>query len=244
MTNKHKRLLILISIFVFIQCAFNIIAFLIDVYDWCKSDLAESIKYSSIVLCFIVSILAYKTKKGFLITAGLGFTLISDYFLLIRFDHFVLGVSIFILAHTCYFLFIEPKHWKLSLIIRGAIFLVVTILVSVLIEEKDASLYLAAFYFINLVMNTVDSYVSKDKGLLLFAIGLTFFIGCDIFVCFYNLNDYIDTSSEFIKKLIDFSYKGIWLCYIPSQTLISISAYFKDKYDKVGENNIVKQCEE
>ena len=244
MMSKNKTYLTLIGVFVCFQLVFNVVMFFITFNDLINSDFADCIKYSSIILCFMVSIFAMKTKKGYLITCGLGFTLISDYFLLIRNDHYVLGISIFILAQTCYFLFIMPKHWKISLIIRGSIFLVALILLLTVAEEKEASSYLAAFYFINLVMNTVDAYATKDKGLLTFAIGLTFFIGCDILVFFYNVSDYVTVTSKWVQDIIDFSLEGLWLFYIPSQTFIAISSFFKNNIDEIKRIKSIKQCEE
>ena len=190
MTKKNKVLLISISIFVFLQALLNIFLVLDEFNDWLNSELADCIKYASVIACFMMSTISLTTKKGHFIILALGFTLIADYFLLVLDKHYVIGLSAFILTQTMYFLFIQPKNWKVSLIIRFGLFGIVTILLPLALKINEASAFLAAFYFINLVTNTADAYVSKDRGLLIFAIGLTFFIGCDIFVCLYNIRSY------------------------------------------------------
>ena len=240
MNNKSKGLLIFLSIFVFLQAVLDIFLAIEQFEDFLNSDTADWIKYISIISCFLVSFLSIKTKKGYFVIAGLAFTLVADYFLLILDEYYVLGISAFIITQAMYFLYIKPKHWKISLVIRFGVYGLVAVLLPLAFKVKEASAFLAAFYFINLVMNAVDAYISKDKALLMFAIGLTFFIGCDLFVCLYNIKDYVTISSNLIKTILKFGLIGSWVCYIPSQTLISISPLFREKIDSLK----TKQCEE
>ena len=144
-------------------------------------------------------------------------------------EYYTLGISIFIVVQALYFIYIQPKRWQLSLLIRGVIFLIAVILVCFILEVHEASAYVAAFYFTNLFCNAIDAYI-KDRSLLLFAIGLTLFIGCDVMVMFFNLSHYINYSSSFVRVLVRFSQEGMWLFYLPSQTLIALSPLFKEKY--------------
>lgn len=240
MAKKNKVLLLIISIFVFLQAVLNIFLLLEEFKDWFSSDLSDCIKYVSVIACFVMSTISLTTKKGHFIILGLAFTLIADYFLLILDDYYIIGLSAFIFTQTMYFLYIQPKHWKVSLIFRFGLFGIMALLLPLALKITEVSAFLAAFYFINLATNAVDAYTSKDKGLLMLAIGLTFFIGCDIFVCIYNLKKYIDLPTDSIKAIKKIGFIGIWICYIPSQTLIAISPFFKDKYESIS----TKQYEE
>ena len=240
MTKKSKGILIFIFVFVFLQAALNIFLALEQFEDWFKSDTTDWIKYISVIACFLVSLLSLKTKKGYFVTIGLAFTLVADYFLLILDEHYVFGLSAFIITQSMYFLFIKPKNWKISLIIRFGTFGLITALLAFYYDMKEPEVFLAAFYFINLFMNTIDAYLTKGKVLLLFAIGLTFFVGCDVFVCLYNIKDYVKISNNIVRTIMKYSLLGSWACYIPSQTLIAISPLFKEKIDSLK----TKQCEE
>ena len=240
MAKKNKVLLLIISIFVFLQAVLNIFLVLEEFKNWFSSDLSDCIKYVSVIACFVMSTISLTTKKGHFIILGLAFTLIADYFLLILDDYYIIGLSAFIFTQTMYFLYIQPKHWKVSLIFRFGLFGIMALLLPLALKITEASAFLAAFYFINLVTNAVDAYASKNKGLLMLAIGLTFFIGCDIFVCLYNLKKYIDLPTDSIKAIRKIGFIGTWICYIPSQTLIAISPLFKDKYESIS----TKQYEE
>ncbi len=90
---------------------------------------------------------------------------------------------------------------------------------------------LAVFYFSSLVINFIDSilinrsYRSKQIGV--FSIGLGLFILCDINVGLFNMFKYIKTN-EFVSNMSGFA---MWLFYLPSQVLISLSKY-KFGYNK------------
>ena len=161
MSSKNKGLLIFLSIFVFVQAVLDVFLAIEQFEDFLNSETADWIKYISIISCFLVSFLSIKTKKGYFVIAGLAFTLVADYFLLILDEYYVLGISAFIITQTMYFLYIKPKHWKISLVIRFGVFGLVAVLLPLAFKVKEASAFLAAFYFINLVMNAIDAYISK-----------------------------------------------------------------------------------
>ena len=240
MIKKNKGLLIFISIFVFLQVVLDIIMVFDEFNDWFSSNLGNAIKYVSIITCFMVSTIALNTKKGHFIILGLAFTLIADYFLLVMRDYYTIGLIAFIFAQAMYFIYINPKCWKISLIIRFSIFGIIAILLPFALKITEVNAFLAAFYFINLVINTIDSYIAKDKEILMFAIGLTLFVACDIFVCLYNIKDYISISNDIGTTIKRIGFIGTWIFYIPSQTLIAISPLFREKYDLANS----RQCEE
>lgn len=226
--NKRKWVIASLLIgFAVIQLALTLLIYFAD-----KGNLFNTtiLKYCCIVFCFLVSCFGFKTKRGYFVIAGLAGTLIADYFLLVRGDNYLAGVIAFIVVQSMYFLYIMPKHWKISLIIRASLFTIISLIAGLVLKVDDVTAYFAIFYFTNLIMNMVDSFIGGKKYLLL-SIGLLLFIGCDVSVGFNNLSSYVSYSSAFIDKLVDFSQLGMWLFYVPSQALITLSMYFKELYE-------------
>ncbi|MCQ2771869.1 MAG: hypothetical protein MJ238_01140 [Bacilli bacterium] len=213
--------------FSFIELAFTILIYIADKFSIFET---MGLKYSSIILCFLFSLLGYRKERGQFVVAGLAATLVADYFLLVRGDNYLIGVISFIFVQAMYFLYISPKHWKISLIIRGSIFVVASLVAGLALKVDDPTAYFALFYFSNLLMNAVDSFLSGKKYLLL-GIGLLLFMGCDISVGFFNLSSYITYSSHLIDAIVKFSQLGMWLFYVPSQALIALSIHFKERYE-------------
>lgn len=224
MNKKSDITKILFSTFILIQVALTVLVF---IFEKNRYSYVNVFRYSSIVLCFIVSCFSFKSKHNHYLICGLAFTLVADYFLLLKNNNYTIGILFFIVVQSMYFLYIHPKHWKISLVLRigvsGVIFLVAFFALNV----NDASAYVAIFYFTNLVMNTIDSYLNLDKQLILMAIGLTLFIGCDTFVGILNLKNFVKIDSEFFNMLVKNSVLILWLFYIPSQTLISLSSFYR-----------------
>ncbi len=90
-----------------------------------------------------------------------------------------------------------------------------------------AIIILAILYFVSLVLNLIDSInvykLTRATKVKVFAIGLFLFILCDINVALYNLSK-IDVLSYNIPG-IGLSSIGMWLFYLPSQVLISLSKF-------------------
>ncbi|MCR5308776.1 MAG: hypothetical protein K6E21_01535 [Bacilli bacterium] len=230
MSKKNKALFISIIIFCVVQILTTTLIAIIEIKNLFN---ANSLRFVSIIACFLFSWLGFKKKNSCFIIGGLAFTLLADYFLLIIRNYYVLGICSFLVTQTFYFVYIWPKHLKISLITRGTLFLLILTLL-LIFGLNDITVIIAAFYFINLVVNTIDAYISINKGLLFFAIGLTLFILCDIFVFLYNCSDYIRIESEFLDVLIKYSLVGCWIFYIPSQALITISSILRSKLNSAA----------
>ena len=165
------------------------------------------------------------SKRDALVTLfALIFTLIADSFLLLKNTYYEIGVSFFIITQLLYFFRLivgtdfNMKRINSSTITRVSLFLIAV--VSLLILNMFSILNLVVgFYFINLVMNLVDSIIStiklrKDKRRFLtglfFSIGLLLFIGCDV--------------SLGLSHLLGILSQYIWLFYLPSQVIIVITS--------------------
>lgn len=218
----------LLIAFVVVQLLLTILIFVADLNDLFDT---VAIKYTGVVLCFLVSLFAIKDKRSRWLILGLAGTLVADLFLLVLDKYYLVGVTAFIFVQIMYFLYIKPKRWKISLLIRMVLFIVAVLVVLFGFNVNDLTVFCSLFYFVNLVMNMVDAWIEFKNGFLVFALGLTLFIGCDVSVGFHNISSYISYSSPFIDKVIDFSQFGMWLFYLPSQTLIAISPFISKKHE-------------
>ncbi len=198
--------------------------------DIAKKD-SMGIKYFGIVLCFLFALSnAFRGKNCLTLSLALLFTLIADWFLLVKNDNYVFGVCSFIVVQAIYFvrLIDDGVSFKRSGIIRAfAIAVVISILY--VLELLDILTFVVSIYFVNLVLNAVDGYTlfSKSTKNKLFAIGMTLFIFCDLSVGLNNLSSYADVSK--IATFIKIASFAMWVFYLPSQVLIALSGK--------GENN-------
>lgn len=176
------------------------------ILDILKID-ASYIKYLGIVFCFLYALINYKKYQ----TLSMIFTLIADMFLLVLDKYYEIGVLSFIVVQMIYTLFIKninDKYFKQFILVR----IVVLILgISILYISKNLSLLniLVIIYFSNLLINTFESYNTKNNTL---SIGLTLFVCCDICVGLHNILPQ-QTIASFL----------MWVFYLPSQVLIVLA---------------------
>lgn len=173
------------------------------------------VKYAAILLCLAVSLTGLDSRDGVLVTLALAFTVGADTFLLLRNDHYVLGVGLFCAAQLLYCVrlgLIRGRAWVPGLVVRPIP------LVAVLLLGATPLMAVTAFYFTNLVVNTVEAFAlrRKDAHGRLFAVGLALFVGCDLCVGGWNL-----------MLFPAFTRVGMWLFYLPSQVCIVLSAPMK-----------------
>lgn len=232
--KKNKFVYILLIMFLTIEMLLTIFIFIVEKNKYFSLDW---FRYSGVIICFLFSLLSFKNKRNHFLIAGLAFTIVADYFLIIFNDYYIIGIAFFTIVQAMYFCYIMPKHWLASLITRFSIAGIVSLFITFVLKVSDATSYAAIFYYTNLVMNAVDAFINKNKGLLLFAIGLVLFIGCDTFVGLFNLSDFITINSSAFKALEDNCVLIIWIFYLPSQTLISFSPFFRlERTNNIREN--------
>lgn len=196
--------------------------------------------YSAIVVAFLFAVpfLNADLKDNAFILVALFFTLIADFFLVIKYGatheyvYQCLGVSAFFAVQFCYFLYLYKVRGKgrfwLRLFIRLAISLAAAI-VSVIVLKKSSNYLsiISVVYFTWLVINIVVSALSFKKTRLFF-LGLLFFAFCDLWVGLQNANGVFFTIPEGIIYSIVFPpFNAVWLCYGLSQTFIVLHMILK-----------------
>lgn len=181
---------------------------------------ANALKFAAIALCLAYSGFASARGGDKLVTAALAFTLCADVFLLLLDSSYAVGVALFCLVQGVYFVRICKSNGGRSLwSLRIALFAAA---MAVLCFAKMLSPLnvLAAFYFTSFACNLLQSFSMKNR---LFTIGLALFICCDICVGIHNMPNILPAA------VYELAAVGMWLFYLPSQVLISLSGEKNEK---------------
>ena len=200
------------------------------------------VKFAAICLCAATAFTGYRSRDGQLTALCLCFTVGADWFLLVRDDHYTLGVCLFIIVQLLYAyrLYLlrgsRPCPWGLtirllvpvagvfacagltlwlfhSLASGGASPLLSAVLAA---AGSFAAVLLPLIYFSSLCVNCLEAF-TLGKPLRRFAWGLLLFVCCDICVGLWNVSLFLPA------PLAEFSRVGMWLFYLPSQVLIVLS---------------------
>lgn len=182
-----------------------------------RGGLSVPVKYAGILLCLGFSLLICTRWKGDrLIPIALALTAGADWFLLVRNDHYAVGIALFLCVQTAYYLRLRRMGADSGWPLRSALALGAGLGLYALNLASPVNL-LAGMYFSQLVSNTVLAWTVKGRPRRLFAVGLTLFVGCDLCVGLFN-------ALPAAAPLYPAVSVGMWFFYLPSQTLIALSA--------------------
>ncbi|WP_312573495.1 hypothetical protein [Clostridium sp.] len=233
-----KALLIIISIlyFSFLYIEFFNIEIFISSY---------MIKYICIMICFLICLFAEKNPLNrldiSLLKVGLFITMFADLFLTV-FNYYTLGVALFCVVQILYSiryeaLKISETSSKFIIIFLSLMF--IYLIINLFIIKIDILFAVVLFYAICLIIsirkaikvckNNLYPYPNK----YMIAYGMILFILCDINVALYNVTEVTGISWTFIDIVHNITGLLIWLFYVPSQLLLSLSGYnflLKKKY--------------
>ena len=160
----------------------------------------------------------------------MGFTLASDYFLVLANNHRV-GVFVFCFVHMIYILRVSD-HWEKSIVKIGATIsgggLIFAIFIFVpALPPLDPiiafALVYAALFIQNIIAHIKYSCRGRQELIInrrLMLAGIILFALCDIHVLLFNLPYYLP-----VPAIVGtWGLIWIWVFYAPSQLLLSISA--------------------
>lgn len=187
------------------------------------TGLSTFLKYLSILLCFCLLLCRPQNIDGKLTRAALGFTLLADFFLLVLDRWYGAGVSAFCVVQLIYLARIHRagrRPLALRLVLRAAL-AALLLAVAGALGALNALTALTLVYFSQLTANFFASLSLGRQGRL-FSLGLLLFIGCDLCVGLCNLSPILPGASVLV--LLPFAQVGMWLFYLPSQVLITLSA--------------------
>lgn len=223
-----KILLVIISI---LYISFLYIDFF-NVRTFISSDV---IKFIAIILCFFITLLtgedSLNPRDLFLLKAGFFITILADLCLIII-DDFILGVSLFCMVQILYSIRYKVDEFHPILVRFMIVFLVVMVIyliVNFFVIKIDVLFAVALFYSICLIDSVVRGIKACKNNLYpypnkyMIAYGMILFLLCDINVGLFNINRFINVSGDFGKLLHNTSFLLIWIFYIPSQVLLSLS---------------------
>ena len=183
------------------------VLFLIFVFLDLKHYDSSFFKYSGILLCLIYSVLI-RNKEGSL---AFLFTLIADYFLLIRNDHHLCGVLVFVAVQLIYGYILFRKGCRPFYVLR-TVLLFLLLAVLFLLRQFSPLNLLALVYFSLLLGNFLSSLT--EKKLRFMSAGFLLFLCCDICVGLFNLLDHGPVYA--VASVL------MWVFYLPSQVLLAI----------------------
>lgn len=218
---------ILIS-FLFIEAVFYLTFIILDLTS-SLNGLSTALKYCSVLLCFGFSLIFAKTPDRILAASALGLTVIADAFLLLLDRHYLAGILCFLGVQILYYIrllsaggFSLLPFLPVRFLLSGCIFPVLAVL-----HIWDSLSAAAAFYFLQLLLNAAESLFLRHISLqyTLFSAGLLFFVCCDLCVGLTNLSSLAVLSVP--ESLLSFAQIGMWLFYLPSQVMITLSIYPK-----------------
>lgn len=189
------------------------------------------LKYLSIVLCFLITLVWSKNsinKEDLkLLQMGMFFTLIADLFLVIL-DYHIAGVMTFSIVQMVYIRrYTEGKAYK---IIKRLIEVFILISISYFLINRylikfEFLIALGLFYSICILISILKSIEASKKGIYpnlnkhMIVWGMILFALCDL-----------NVGLSRIESIHNISSKLIWIFYLPSQVLLSLSGY---KYEQI-----------
>lgn len=181
---------------------------------------STAVKYTGIILCIFFCFAAVPDKNDRLTALALLFTGAADLFLLVLNSHYIIGILFFCLVQFLYCLklfAVTGKCVPQEIVLRLGLPAAVTLMLGIL-GQCNLLNSLAAFYFCNLVINGIKSWICTGPGL--FTLGLILFICCDICVGLFNV---IPEAGE-LYRVVSI---GMWAFYLPSQVLIALTVILK-----------------
>ena len=256
MLNAFKKLKlwqrIIVCIFLAVQISFYVL--------YLATVINQHIAYTMIVLCFVFALIIFifdkqqRSLSALLLCIGLFITCIADIFMGFL-NMFEVGISVFSIVQIVYAVRIHsdarnrqktiraynlpllPKAVKISLIVRAAAIVLLTVLAVAFfwgnpIFTQNVYLWLIAiFYIVNSVVNLVFASLAFNRNPL-FSLGIGLLLICDIFI---GINFF-----GWIPQVGYLAAVNIWwIFYLLSQPLMALSVFAKSQ-SKLGVRSICR----
>lgn len=177
------------------------------------------LKYAGILLSLLLSCLGALRDGDWLVPPALALTAAADWFLLVRGDQYLLGVSLFLAVQLLYLIRLHRMGAGLLLWVRLPLALALLAGVTALLGPTAGLELLCALYLSQLLSSAALAWSLTGTAGRRFALGLALLVGCDVCVGLFNLPQLAPA------PLHRFARVGMWLFYLPSQLLIALSAF-------------------
>jgi len=160
--------------------------------------------------------LAKDKRDQVILIIAMGFTLIADIFMLML-DMNAFGVLIFCAVQTAHNYRFTNKRRTLTQVTLGIITFLVAFLLGVEVLFALGAAY-AVFIFFSITGSFMAYRKYPSPNNIMIVAGMILFMFCDIFVLIYY------TQRGLPAETRDLVFRAIWICYLPSQALLSSSA--------------------
>ncbi|MCL2587552.1 MAG: hypothetical protein FWE31_04975 [Firmicutes bacterium] len=229
---ERRWQILLVTIFLCLMASLYVLGILFD-FQWFWLHMAyppwiivDTLFYMTTVLCFVFMILLFRgTTRDMLMTLAFFFILIADFFLVrhtfIASFHGV-GVTAFLIAQI---FFMRRLHLNMSrklqiidISARGILTIIgLAISIPLLWGQYTFLYFITVIYLVNLVMNVFWGWTSPRN--ILFALGLTFLLLCDIFVGLQH------RGYAWFEIWIPFNFA--WAFYVPAKAFLVLSLLYQ-----------------
>ena len=186
-------------------------------------------EYALVLMCFSFACgHRSDTLDGLLALGALLFTAGADFFLVaLKEEQWLPGMALFCVTQGLWavrlWLREEGKRRLVHLFVWAGMCATLLVVAVILARGADALLLLGAVYASFLLTTVFFSWLSPRY--LLFTLGMTLFLGCDLFVAVNNAALYLDLGAHpLLKTLYDIPFNMMWAFYGPSQMLLALSS--------------------
>lgn len=223
---KWGKLILVILFIVYILFIY------VDVFNHISYMYINIIKYIGIILCFILSLITNSKDHiidSRLLQIGMLFTTFADLALVIL-ENYIVGVVLFTIVQLIYIARYTTDRFKLVfkklLVVFIIIFSSYFIISGLIIKTSLILIPIGLFYAVCLItsvfkgvaINRDSSYINPNKYMIAF--GMVLFLLCDMSIGVAFILR--------ITNMLNLSYlfsSLIWIFYLPSQILLSISGH-------------------
>ena len=182
------------------------------------------LRYCAIICNFLMMIYLYLRHgrclhfRENLIPLAFALTLIADFFMCIIPGKRILGYLFFTLVETVYMIYMKPTWRNISV---RLILYAVTLLLLQRVGMLNADNAFAMANMVQLTVNLPCAWIRRAKigsrEALLFALGITFFAGCDYAILVRTIAEQLLSTVHPLYTIAAFI---VWTCYIPAQVLL------------------------
>ncbi len=196
--------------------------------------------FSSVALCFLYVLAAYEqTPLKTCMLVAFSATVCADFFLteITSFEgQKVVAMSFFCVTQFAYFIRLYRNHLdertnRLHVMVRASVCAVALLAGALVLKEANNALsVISVFYFANLAVNLFFAFAQWKRSPFV-ALGLLFFLACDVFVGLGEMAaDFLSVAEgSLIDRLTSTGVNIAWIFYVPSQTLLAVSVHDEGK---------------
>ena len=215
--HKDKRVVFLLCVLAVIYAAVIYLEFVPE-----DSLVCRILKYAAIAACFVAAVLtseySFRHDDAKLLIGGLFFTLIADMLFLFA-QAAALGIVVFYFTHLCYIRRYRKESFKKNLVMVMAVLLFCA--VGFLAGLRFPYVFLLGMVYAVLIITATglafQSSLPKTNKMLA-GVGMILFILCDANVAL----SFLAPKTGMLQGIAD---ALAWIFYIPSQALLSLSAF-------------------